>query len=112
MLYCESCHAVFSDGRVCPLCHKRYIRDVRENDLCFFTEQPFLMASVVEDILKKERLNFVTRPVHGAGISAVTGAMLESIRFYTPYTEYAKACEFMETMFPDEEQEDCPEKQS
>ncbi len=100
MLYCVSCHAVFSTGTSCPLCHKRYIRQVQDSDLCFFTEQTSVMSSVVEDILKQNGLRFVTRPVYGAAISAVTGTVLESIRFYTPAKYYATACELMDTMFP------------
>lgn len=103
MLFCESCHAVFSNGHFCPLCRKRTIRDVKENDLCFFTEQKYLMTSVVEDILNQNALPFITRPVYGAGITAVTGQVLDSIRFYTPYLHYEQACGLMETMFPEEE---------
>ena len=69
MLYCVSCHAVFSTGTSCPLCHKRNIRQVQDSDLCFFTEQTSVMSSVVEDILKQNGLRFVTRPVYGAAIS-------------------------------------------
>lgn len=104
-LYCEACHAVFSEGYICPLCHKRGIREVRDHDICFFSEQTALMATVVENLLKQEGLHFIMKPVYGAGISSVTGQFLDSMRFYTYYTDYAKACALMETMFPTDENE-------
>lgn len=112
MLYCESCHAVFSSGDRCPLCHKGHVREAQDADLCFFSEHPSFMASVVENLLHQNGLRFITRPVYGAGISAVTGQFLESIRFYTTYNQYARACELMETMFPDKEDEEKKELDS
>ena len=104
MLYCPSCASVFENEEAvnpkCPICHSHRLREAREEDICLFAEYDAVMATVVTDLLTQENLPFLTRPIYGAGISAITGQTLDSIRFYTRYPYYALAVDFMEHMFP------------
>lgn len=100
--YCENCHSVFPESSTCPLCRKRNVRLPQNDDLCFLCEVRGLMATVVEDVLQQEGLRFIKRPVYGAGISAVTGQFLDSMRFYTVYSEYEKGRELVDAMFDSE----------
>ena len=51
-MYCEKCSRIIEETR-CPFCGSRKIREPQPKDLCFLTEQEFLPAGVLEDVLKQ-----------------------------------------------------------
>lgn len=82
MKFCGNCHQLTEDAH-CPICGG-VIREVEDEDYCFLTEQPDLIARLVEGRLKDAKLPCVMRPVLGAGVTMRTGGR-EWYQLYVPY---------------------------
>ena len=102
MMYCEYCSHLAEENR-CPVCGRRNLREVREKDPCFLTEQDFIHTGILEDVLQQNGIPFLKKNVLGAGLSIKVGPMLDRGRFYVAYDMLPKAQELVEELFaPDE----------
>ena len=81
------------------------------DDPCFLTEQDFLPAGVLEDILNQNGIPFLKKNVMGAGLAIKVGPMLDRSRFYVPFEHMQKALPLLEDLFavPAEEAEQLTE---
>ena len=105
MMYCENCSRLVEEDR-CPVCHSRNLREPKEKDPCFLTEQDFVSSGILEDVLKQSDVPFLKKNVLGAGIAVRVGPMLDRSRFYVAYDLLPKAQELAEDLFaPDESAE-------
>ena len=111
-MYCEKCNRII-DTLPCPACKGRKARDPMPDDPCFLTEQDFLPAGVLEDILNQNGIPFLKKSVMGAGLAIKVGPMLDRSRFYVAYELLPRAQEIVEELFSesDEEPEDAQEEQ-
>lgn len=109
-MYCEHCCIIFPDGLRCPQCGGRYIRELREDDLCLAAETNYLMSSVLADVLRQEGVPFLTRNALGAALATQVGAGLDRVRFLVrPHMlEKAKAIadDLLSPELPDDETDD------
>ena len=102
MMYCETCGHLVEENR-CPNCGSRSLREPKEKDPCFLTEQDFVSSGILEDILKQNGIPFLRKNVLGAGVAIKVGPMLDRGRFYVAYDQLSKAQELAEELFaPDE----------
>jgi len=67
----------------------------------FLTEKEAMWAEMLIQVLKENSIPYTAIPVHGAGLVMKTG-MLERFKIYVPNEDKAKAEEFLEELFPAE----------
>ena len=102
MMYCETCNHL-AEGDRCPVCGSRNLREPKEKDPCFLTEQDFVSSGILEDVLKQNGIPFLRKNVLGAGVAIKVGPMLDRGRFYVAFDLLPKARELTEDLFaPDE----------
>ena len=99
-MYCEKCSRVFGGDR-CPVCKKSRVREPEAKDPCFLTEQDYLSAGILEDLLKQNAIPFLKKNVMGAGLAIKVGPMLDRSRFYVPYDRLDAAAAVLEELLPD-----------
>ena len=102
MMYCEYCSHLAEENH-CPVCGRRNLREVREKDPCFLTEQDFIRTGILEDVLRQNGIPFLKKSVLGAGLSIRVGPMLDRGRIYVAYDLLPRAQDLMDDLFsPDE----------
>ena len=85
MMYCERCQQIVEEAS-CPTCNSsRHLREPKGKDPCFLTEQDYLTAGILEDLLKQGGIPFLKKDVMGAGLAIKVGPMLDRSRFYVPF---------------------------
>lgn len=97
-MYCSNCGILF-DGRRCPNCGSKEVRQPYFEDLCFLTERESLWVQPLSDLLKENGIPFLTKSVLGAGITAKLGPVLERVRFYVPYGQLEAARQLEQDFF-------------
>ena len=104
-MYCEKCSRIF-EGDHCPVCRKSKVREPEPKDPCFLSEQDYISAGILEDVLKQNGIPFLKKDVMGAGMAIKVGPMLERSRFYVPYEQLENAAAIADDLFaPAEEGE-------
>ena len=104
-MYCEKCSRIFEGGH-CPVCRKSKVREPEPKDPCFLSEQDYISAGILEDVLKQNGIPFLKKDVMGAGMAIKVGPMLERSRFYVPYEQLENAAVIADDLFaPAEEGE-------
>ena len=103
MMYCEKCCQAVEEAS-CPTCGSSRLREAKEKDPCFLTEQDFIHTGILEDILGQNSIPFLRKNVLGAGMAIKVGPMLERGRFYVPYELLPKALELVNDFFSEEEE--------
>jgi hypothetical protein len=102
-MYCERCQQIVEEA-VCPTCNSSRLREPKEKDPCFLTEQDFIHTGILEDVLGQNNIPYLRKNVLGAGMAIKVGPMLERGRFYVPYELLPKAQELLTDLFvPDDE---------
>ena len=100
-MYCEKCSRVF-DGERCPVCKRSKVREPEAKDPCLLTEQDYLTAGILEDLLKQGGIPFLKKGVMGAGLAIKVGPMLDRSRFYVPFERLEDARAVTEELSPAE----------
>ena len=98
MMYCEDCGHLVEEER-CPNCGNRNLREPKEKDPCFLTEQDYVSSGILEDVLKQEGIPFLRQNVLGAGVAIKVGPMLDRGRFFVAWDQLPKARELAEELF-------------
>lgn len=96
--YCPSCHLLVRDTR-CPACGKKWLEAPLSDDYCFLIEKDALWAGVLEDCLRQNAIPCLTQSTKGAGLTAKSGSMFDTIRFYVPYSRFHQARDLAEQLF-------------
>lgn len=96
--YCPICHLVVEDTR-CPRCGRRWLEEPKPEDYCFLAEKDALWAGVLEDCLRRSGIAYLTQNVLGAGLTSKMGTMLETVKFYVRFSDYAQAQQLLEGLF-------------
>ncbi len=98
MYYCESCN-VQSKTDVCPKCGRKHLREIRDDDFCFFRQMDSLSAENLKNKLDAENIGCALIPF-GTGFRTVFGMNLED---YLVFIEY-KHLGCVEDLFVQESQ--------
>ena len=96
-MYCERCSRLVYKEK-CPGCGRRDLRMPREDDLCFLTEPEALWVQALEDLLRDNGVEFLTRNVQESYLMARTGAP-RRVRFFVRCRDYRRARELNEAFF-------------
>ena len=101
-MYCEKCGTLFEEGRRCPACRSRRVREPKEGDPCFLVSQNFIWSDLLADVLTQEGIPFLKKGTLGAGMVVEIGQMLEEYRFLVPYEVLPRAREIVDSLFSGE----------
>ena len=99
-MYCENCYRLV-ESDPCPHCGNT-VREAEPRDSCFLTEQGYVQATILADILTKSGIPYMTkmRSIKGCG-----PIMMGNRLFYVPYQLLAEAQNVVEELFYTHEEE-------
>lgn len=102
MMYCERCQQIVEEVS-CPTCNSsRHLREPKEKDPCFLTEQDFIHTGILEDVLGQNNIPYLRKNVLGAGMAIKVGPMHERGRFFVPCELLPKAQELVQDLFSED----------
>ena len=122
-MYCEKCNQVF-ETELCPSCGSEGTRVPEPGDPCFLTEQGYVQATILADILTQSGIPYMTkmRSIKGCGTIMMSNRLffvafrdLEAARnvvndlFYT-HEEEAENAQPVEGMLRDDSETFSPEE--
>ena len=96
-MYCERCNRLVYETK-CPGCGGKNLRMPAFDDHCFLAEPEPIWVQALEDLLRDNGVEFLTRRVHGAALVTKTG-IPQRVRFFVPYRDYQKAKDLNEAFF-------------
>ena len=93
-MYCENCYRL-AESDPCPHCGSP-VREAEPRDSCFLTEQGYVQATILADILTRSGIPYMTkmRSIKGCG-----PLMMGNRLFYVPYQLLAEAQNVVEELF-------------
>ena len=86
MYFCESCNVLMRDSR-CTKCGKKKLREVQEDDFCFFASLEADQARYFEENLKQQNIPVA---LLGAGLD-LRNRTSGAFKIYIPYGFFARA---------------------
>ena len=94
-MYCEKCNQVF-ETECCPVCGNPGVRTPEPTDLCFLTEQGYVQASILADILTQQQIPYMTRmrSIKGCGTILMSNRL-----FYVAYRDLDSARAVVDELF-------------
>ena len=99
-MYCENCYRLV-DSDPCPHCGNP-ARDPEPRDSCFLTEQGYVQATILADILTQNAIPYMTRMRSIKGCGPI---MMGNRLFYVPYQRLEEAQNVVEELFYTHEEE-------
>lgn len=96
--YCPNCHLLVLDTR-CPVCGKKWLDEPMPGDYCYLTQKDSVWTGVLEDCLRRNGIHCLTQSTKGAGLTAKSGSMFDTFRFYVPYSRFHEAQDLAEQLF-------------
>ena len=96
-MYCARCNRLVHETK-CPGCGTKVLRMPAFDDFCFLAEPEPMWVQALEDLLRDNGVEFVTRNIHGAGLISKTG-IPQRVRFFVRYRDYQRAKELNEAFF-------------
>jgi len=102
MLYCQKCKAMIINDDRCRNCGYKKIREIRDNDPVYLATKNFIFAGMLEDILEKNKIPYMTKGGFRVAILGRTG-MSGNTAFFVPYGAYQKSKELIKDYFGGEE---------
>ena len=94
--YCENCNIQTTEKR-CPRCGKRHLREVRDDDFCFFHEMEATSAENLKNKLEAEGIGCALIPT-GSGLRTKFGMHLENHLVFIQY----KGLSYVKDLFAQE----------
>ena len=93
-MYCENCYRLV-ESDLCPHCGSP-VRAPEPRDTCFLTEQGYVQATILADILTQKRIPYMTkmRSIKGCG-----PLMMGNRLFYVPWQLLSEAQQVVEELF-------------
>ena len=100
-LYCEKCNRIVETDP-CPYCGSTPVRTEESPDLCFLTEQGFVQATILGDILTQNGIPYMTKMRSIKGCGAIT---MSNRLFYVARERLEAARSVVEDLFYTHEEE-------
>ena len=94
MYFCEKCNLLMHDN-VCENCGKKKLREVQDNDFCFYVTLPADQARCFEENLKLQNIPVA---LLGFGLDLRTRAS-SNFNVFIPYCYFEKVTEVYNTIF-------------
>ena len=96
-MYCQRCNRLVYETK-CPGYGGKNLRMPAFDEHCFLAEPEPIWVQALEDLLRDNGVEFLTRRVHGAAMVTKTG-IPQRVRFFVPYRDYQRAKELNEAFF-------------
>lgn len=71
----------------------------RRDALCFLTEKDLLWGGMLADVLKQNKIPFLTKARLGAGMALKVGPAMERVLFYVPCSHLEQAKRLVDALF-------------
>ena len=97
MYFCEKCNLIMRDT-VCENCGKKKLREVQDDDFCFFVSLNANKARYFEENLKLQNIPAASR---GVGLDLRTRTS-GAFQIFVPYSFFEKAKEIYHLLFEKE----------
>ena len=98
LLYCEKCNFATEETR-CPLCGNKKLRDIQDDDYCFFVNISDFSYTMLEGALQEHNIDVVGVPCYSHEVKYATAGRADSRQVYIRYKDIDKAIEIYETLF-------------
>lgn len=98
MRFCEKCNYV-TGGKICPCCGNKKLRDVTDEDFCFFTKMDAYNYEMFEYTLNDNGIDTVGVPFYMTGVSYAVVGRAEGRKVYIRYKDLEKAKNVFQTIF-------------
>lgn len=100
-MYCEKCNQVF-ETELCPSCGSEGTRIPEPGDLCFLTEQGYVQATILADILTQNGIPYMTRMRSIKGCGTI---MMSNRLFFVAFRDLEAARSVVNDLFYTHEEE-------
>ncbi len=98
LLFCEKCNFPTEESR-CPLCGNKKLREVKDEDFCFFVNINEFSYTMLESALQEQKIEVVGVPCYSHEATFATAGKADSRQVYIRYKDIDKAIEIYETLF-------------
>ena len=102
MLFCEKCNYI-TDEKICPCCGRKKLRDVTDEDFCFFTKMDAYNFEMFEYTLNDNGIDVVGVPFYIVGVTYSLAGKAGGRRVYIRYKDLQKAKDIFQTIFGSDE---------
>ena len=99
MYYCEACRMLSEDAE-CAVCRTEDLREVKPQDLCFFSEAGIMYAQMLEGYLADQDIPCLLVPV-SKGSRAAVGLSFSTYKIYLPYQNFEEVRAIAAILNPD-----------
>lgn len=99
MLFCEKCNLLTNDKR-CPNCRTKKLRDVRDDDFCYFADLHSMYFEMFEEALKNNNVDVVGVPYYpGNAVVFSNAGRADGRKVYVRYKNLDVATEIYNELF-------------
>ncbi len=98
MLFCEKCNFI-TEGNCCPSCGNKKLREVHDEDFCFFVNLSAYHYQMLEFTLKEKGIEVVGLPFYVGGVSLANAGRAEARKVFIRYQDIEHATEIYNTLF-------------
>jgi len=83
--YCENCQLAF-EGKQCPFCGRKKVREPLPNDICFLCEKQIMWGEMLQEALKNNGIPVTLKKKMGIGMALKVGPLFERVKIYVPFS--------------------------
>lgn len=99
MLFCEKCNLLV-DNTFCPNCRNKKLREVSDEDFCYFVDLRFTYYEMFEQILKKNDIDVVSVPYYPGNMVVFSNAgRADGRKVYIRYKDFDLALKMYNSIF-------------
>ena len=89
MFFCENCNNL-SKECFCSNCGNKKVREVQDEDFCFFTDMDVFHAKMFEGFLENNKIEFVFLPIRNCYNNSAFASEAEIRRIFVKYKDSSK----------------------
>lgn len=98
MLFCDKCNFLAAENR-CPSCGNRKLREVNDEDFCFFVNLSAYNFEMLEFTLKENAIDVIGVPFYTGGVSLANAGKAPARKVFIRYKDLEQAKEIYNTIF-------------
>lgn len=99
MNYCEKCKN-WIEGNICEHCGNKKLREVKDNDYCYFQDLSEFNSKMFDCALKNQNINdAVLIPVYNSLVTYSNAGHSDSRKIYLRFSDFDKAIDIYNDIF-------------
>lgn len=103
MIFCEKCNYITAENR-CPLCGNKKLRNVNNDDFCFFINLDTFHFTMFESALNEKKIDVIGIPYYPRAVAYGNAGRAQGRKVYLRYKDIGQAKEIYETLFGSDEE--------